>query len=143
MNPVAELLNREGRVWQRSDPASEEQIVRIVEETGFDWPEALLNLWRYSNGGEGELGLPPMWFALSSTEEVLQLNVDCNFDGDYEDFQFFGTNGGMETIGLDVRKPNRPVFMIDLIVGEESLEYIAEDAWEFVNAIGLEHEENA
>lgn len=143
MNPIAELLNRDGRSWNRAKPATEEQISKMIEETGFDWPEALLNLWRYSNGGEGELALPPMWFALPSTDEVLQLNVDCNFAGDYADLQFFGTNGGMETIGLDIRKPNRPVFMIDLIEGIDSLEYIAEDAWEFVNAIGLEYDENA
>jgi hypothetical protein len=143
MNPVAEILNRDGRSWDGGKPATEEQISKMVEETGFDWPEALLNLWRYSNGGEGDLDLPPMWFALPHTEEVHQLNVDCNFDGDYKDLMFFGTNGGMETIGLDIRKPNRPVFMIDLIEGIDSLEYIADDAWEFVKAIGLEYDENA
>lgn len=143
MNPVAELLNRDGRNWQGADPAFEELIARMVAETGLDWPEALLNLWRYSNGGEGDIGLPPRWFALATVEEVPQLNIDCNLDGNYENFQFFGTNGGMETIGLDLTKPARPVFMIDLIAGEESIEYIADDAWEFVKAIGLEYEENA
>lgn len=143
MNPVAELLNREGRTWHAADSASEHQIAQMVEATGFDWPEVLLNLWRYSNGGEGELGLPPMWFSLAKTDEVQQLNADCKLDGAYEYAQFFGTNGGMETIGLDLRKPTSPVFMIDLIAGEDSFEYIAEDSWEFVRAIGLEYKEYA
>ena len=143
MNPVADLLNREDRLWNGEKPASKEQITRLLEETGFDWPEALLSLWRYSNGGEGDIALPPMWFVLSNVEDVLQLNTDCNLEGDYDDFQFFGTNGGMETIGLDLTKPNRPVFMIDLISGKASIEYIADNAWEFVKVIGLEYKENA
>lgn len=33
--------------------------------------------------------------------------------------------------------------MIDLIAGVESVEYIADNAWEFIQAIGLEYEEDA
>lgn len=143
MNPVETLLAEPGGFWSRADPASEAEVAALIEQTRIEWPLPLINLWRFSNGGEGELALPPMWFALWKTSEVRELDTDSKLDDSFNEFQFFGTNGGLESIGLDLRKPPLPVFMIDLIAGVESLEYIAEDAFEFVNAIGLEYKENA
>ena len=142
-NVVAEILSREARQWRRADPAYTDQIAALLESSDFDWPTALLDLWRFSNGGEGDLALPPMWFVLFTTEEVARLKEDEVFKEFQSIFQFFGSNGGLESVAFDLRSPTRPIVMIDLIAGAKSAVEIAGDAWEFVNAIGLEYSENA
>jgi hypothetical protein len=61
-------------------------------------------------------------------------------EGQYGDFWFFGSNGGLETIGFDLRTgPPYPIITIDCIAGEDSIVKIANDMGEFIQKIGITH----
>jgi hypothetical protein len=111
-------------------------------------PDELLDLLRFSDGGEGELALAPCWFVLAPcwfvldpvAEIIRSLRTPVE-QAEYPGFVFFGGNGGLERIALDARDGSEPwpVVMIDPIAGAGSAERIAPDMEHFVNAIGLEH----
>src|SRR6185369_10046441 len=115
MKPIAELLSDPTRLWRRSPPASDVEISWFLNQTRFSWPEELIDLLRFSNGGEGELALPPEWFALNGVREIINCEKDEFLRTSYENYQFFGGNGGLESIGFDLSKDTSPVVMIDLI----------------------------
>lgn len=138
---VAEVLGRPGRVWHGVGGASEEAIGRLRSRAPAPLPGELLELLRFSDGGEGELALAPMWFVLDSVELILE-GLEAPFEREeFPGFVFFGGNGGVERIALDVRGdgPPWPVVMIDPIAGPGSAERIAESMAAFVEAVGLEY----
>ena len=141
MNSAAEILGQENRYWRRNPPATATEIEELLKLTDFDWPIELLDLWRYSNGGEGELALPPMWFLLYSTSEVVSLRDDEFCGQIYKDYQFFGSNGGGELIGFKRPLGSRGIVMLDMIAGDAI--QIADNPGDFIEAIGLEFVENA
>jgi len=98
-----------------------------------------LDLLRYSNGGEGPLDLPPLWFALYSSLECIELfHSDEDLLADLADFVFFGSNGGLETIGFDLRTAHPwRIVMIDPIAGPSSCAEIAADISTFIRKIGI------
>jgi hypothetical protein len=58
--------------WKREPPANETAIQKLIQESGIDFPEEYLEFLRYSNGGDGELGIEPYWFDIFPAEEVLE-----------------------------------------------------------------------
>ncbi len=106
-----------------------------------DLPAEYVELLRFSNGGEGPLALPPLFFQLYSVEDCIALCHDSESVEQFPAFMFFGSNGGVESIAFDLRVgPPLPIVMIDRIAGPESAEEIAADMATFIEAIGLEAE---
>ena len=104
-------------------------------------PPLLIELLRFSNGGEGDLALPPRLFVLDSVAEIVDGFHNRFLTEEFPGLVFFGGNGGLERLALDLRSavPPFPVVMIDPIAGLESAEQIAPDFLVFVAAIGLEY----
>lgn len=53
---VAEILKQPARKWTAESPASEEDILRLVQSCEVRLPDEYLDLLRFSNGG-GAIGL--------------------------------------------------------------------------------------
>lgn len=123
--------------WSGEPGASYEEIESLKAALPFEPPTEYVDLLRVSNGGEGELALPPLWFQLFDVNFALQLWSDQHYRNEYPNLYFFGSNGGLESIALDMSQPKPwPVVMVDCVAGLESLEIIAPNMASFIYAIG-------
>jgi hypothetical protein len=144
MSWVIEVLSQPNKKWTRFSSATERQIAKLISACKIDLPEELLDLLRFSNGGEGEIALPPRIFRLNTVDEIIDLVDDEFYREEFADFLFFGGNGGIEMFALNLRKPIPfSVVAIDPIGGSESAIEIAANMTEFIKAIGFEYEEYA
>lgn len=140
MSKVAEILNQPNRDWTADSPAGEEDILKLIQSCEVRLPEEFFELLRFSNGGGGELALPPLLFFLSDVDEVLEMWGDEFYREEFPNFLFFGDNGGLEKIAFDLSKGEPyPIVMIDPIGGPESAREIAPNMAQFIEAIGLEY----
>lgn len=134
---VETLLSEPGRDWSARPPASEEAIEQLRQHASSALPEAYVALLRYSNGGEGPLALPPLYFMLYEVEYTSEVNQSPYQRQWYPGFFVFGSNGGLETIAFDTRgKEHWPIVMYDPIAGTESAVTIAKNMEDFIRAIG-------
>jgi hypothetical protein len=140
---VEEVLCAPGRRWTRNLGASAEEIDRLVSASPCPLPSTLLELLRFSNGGAGDLALPPQLFMLSSVEEIIAGLRDPFLKDNFPGFVFFGDNGSLESIPLDCRHGQPfPIVMIDAIAGPDSADRIASDFAAFLASIGLTYVES-
>jgi hypothetical protein len=140
LSQVAEILKQPHRNWSSNPPASEDKILRLTESCRVKLPDEYLALLRFSNGGEGDLALPPLLFVLFDVDEVLKTWSDSFYREEFPDFLFFGGNSGLEQIAFDLRRGEPyPVVMIDPIAGMESAVEISPNMAQFIEAIGLEY----
>lgn len=125
--------------WTREPPASEEAIQRLAKGAGVPLPEEYLDFLRFSDGGEGELGIYPWWFRLYPAEEVLDANRDYSYGlDDLPGYFVFGNNGGLELYVFNTNEeaPGR-VYMVDNIsMTQEDVQLCAPDFLAFVRAFG-------
>ena len=143
MSFIAEWLNEPERNWNGLPSASEEEVKDLKNSIEIELPEEFLDLLRFSNGGEGDIALPPLIFILDNTQEIIGLQKDEFYKNEFPNYLFFGGNGGLEMIAFDLRKKPYSIVMIDPIAGEESAIEIAPNITEFIKAIGFEYKENA
>ena len=68
---VEQILSEPGRRWSRQPGADARDVDRLVAASPCVLPRALLELLRFSNGGEGELALAPRLFMLERVDEIL------------------------------------------------------------------------
>jgi hypothetical protein len=143
MSTVKNILADPRRGWAGNAGASEADVQRLLANAPEPLPVTLLELLRESDGGEADLGLPPLVFVLDSVAEILQSFTDPFLTEQFSGLLFFGGNGGGERIALDRRGGVRPwpVAYLDPIAGLSSVEQIAPDLDAFVEAIGLESQE--
>ena len=138
MRPVAELLSEPGREWRRVEGAFPSEIAELQSVLPFDPPAEYLEFLRYSNGGEGELSLEPLWFQLFDVAFAIQLWRDENYRREYPDLFFFGSNGGLESIAFDMSNPKPwPVVTVDCIAGLDSAHRISSSVEKFIGRVGL------
>ena len=141
---VREILFQPEREWVAVAPASEAEIALLVSRARAKLPQEYISLLQFSNGGEGPLALPPLWFQLYAVQNCIELCHNSQVVECFPDFIFFGSNGGLESIAFSLRTgPPWPIVMIDKIAGPESAEEIAPNMAAFVEAIGLEGEEGS
>ena len=138
---VDKILSAPKRVWAARPGASAEELDALIAAIPCPVSPLLIALLRFSNGGEGDLALPPRFFVLDSVAEILDSLNDRFLTEQFPGFVFFGGNGGLERFALDLNSavPPFPVVMIDPIAGPESAMQIAPDFSVFVEAIGLEY----
>ena len=124
--------------WEPNTGATEDEISSLVAKIKKPLPEDYLDLLRKNNGGEGDLGLEPMWLQLWCIKEVIGCNQLEPFI-DYPEYLFFASNGGMESMAFKFDNiTNTEIVMIDLIAGIDSCQTIANNFIEFTEAIGKE-----
>lgn len=139
---VQQVLCQPTRDWQPKAPASEAEIKLLESKARASLPPEYLELLRFSNGGEGPLALPPLWFQLYPTKDCIELcHNNQQVLEQFPTFMFFGSNGGLESIAFDLRAgPPWPIVMIDQIAGSESAKEIAPNMAAFIEAIGVDAE---
>ena len=138
---IGDILSQPGRTWSGRPGADEAEIEALVAASAYPIPAPILELLRFSNGGEGELALPPMLLVLDPVRRII---AGLDEDEEYSGLVFIGGNGGLERIALDFRVGEPyPIVTIDPVAGLESAVMIATDADEFVQAIGLMYDEQS
>ncbi|WP_295003895.1 SMI1/KNR4 family protein [uncultured Dechloromonas sp.] len=142
MKNIVETLGVSRDGWVAAEPAPSDQIEGLLR-TYPDLPTDYISLLRVSNGGEGELNLPPQWLQLYDAKFVADL-ASGEIVKWHPGFIFFASNGGLETIAFDTRgsKP-WPVVMVDTIAGPESAVVIAQSFSSFIEAIGVPFNETS
>ena len=135
MLDIAGLLAEPRRSWAAGPPGDEAAIQSLRRSAPAGLPPEYLELLRHSDGGEGPLALPPLYFLLYDAGFAAELNAGIDPRPGYF---AFGSNGGLERIAFDVRAdPPWPVVMYDPVAGIEGAVVIARDMARFVSAIGL------
>jgi len=123
--------------WTPNQPASDNDIAKLIHTIKFELPEVYLDLLRRYNGGEGEIALPPMWLQLWNIDEVIENNGLDLFMGEFHDYFFFASNGGLESIAMrKLPSGTMEIIMVDMIAGLSSVEVISDDFVMFEKAIG-------
>ena len=126
--------------WDRVPPARESAIQALVEQSGVDLPQDYLAFLRFSNGGDGHIGIEPGWFQIWPAEEVVETNQFFELEEELPGFFAFGGNGGGELFAFDMRGPQPwPIVMVPRTPLEaEFAVKIAADFLAFADAIGRE-----
>jgi len=140
---VRKLLTAPGRNWQLAPGAAADDLDRLTNTSPFPIPELLLDLLSQTNGGEGDLALPPRYFILDTVDEIIDGLNDEFLKKEFSHFLFFGGNGGLERIAFDLHKDTQSprIVMIDPIAGPESAETIAHSIEVFITTIGAEFDD--
>jgi len=142
MLDIPKVMSESNRHWDPKPPATEDAIRLVQQAAPQGLPPEYFQLLRYSNGGEGSLALPPLYFMLYSAEDSAEFNTDPRYSNLWPGQFTFGSNGGLERIAFDIGKPTPwPVIMFDPIAGMESSVVIAKDMATFILAIGLDSSE--
>ena len=132
---ISMLLARE---WRAIPGASDAEIQRLTRTLPFSPPSGYIELLKATNGGEGELSLQPLWFNLFDVDFAIQLWDDSNYRLNYPDHFFFGSNGGLESIAMNMTEPSPwPIVAIDPVAGLESSTTIATSFEEFLEQVGV------
>ena len=137
---VMKRLKQRKAHWDRVPPASESAIQALVEQSGVDLPQDYLAFLRFSNGGDGHIGIEPGWFQIWPAEEVVETNQFFELEEELPGFFAFGGNGGGELFAFDMRGPQPwPIVMVPRTPLEaEFAVKIADDFLAFADAIGRE-----
>lgn len=124
--------------WDKQKPARPESIQMLVDNAGKELPEDYLALLRYSDGGEGTLGIQPGWLQLWSSADVLEHNKGYAIAECLPGFIGFGSNGGGELLAFDTQsgKPWKIVMIPFISTSADEARVIANDFAEFIRAIG-------
>ncbi|MCA1575903.1 MAG: SMI1/KNR4 family protein [Acidobacteria bacterium] len=102
MSVIRRLKQRKAH-WDSVPPADESAIQALVEQSGLELPQDYLAFLRFSNGGDGHLGVEPGWFQIWPAEEVVEANRDLDLEEELPGFFGFGGNGGGEMFAFDMR----------------------------------------
>jgi hypothetical protein len=141
---VKQIFSDPNRKWKGAAPASEVEIKALENVLGVSLPSEYVELLQLNNGGEGELALAPLWFQLFDVRWAIALATDEFYKAEFPDIFFFGGNGGLESIGFDMREQQPwPIVAIDCIAGLDSLVTISANIGDFIEAIGISPEERA
>ena len=144
MKTIEQILNEPGRSWTGAAPASEFEIKALERALGSGLPTEYVELLRSFNGGEGELAVSPFWFQLFDTKFAASLATDVFYRREFPGLFFFGSNGGLESLGFDMQRPSPwPIVAIDCVAGPESRVPVSDNLLEFIQAIGLSPEQFA
>jgi hypothetical protein len=137
------LLSDSKRTWYAVAGAAQADVERLAAASPVSLPQSLLTLLLASNGGEGPVALPPQVFVLDAAESIIEGIQDEETRANYPGFLFFGGNGGLERIALDLRTGSSPwpVVTLDPAAGPESAEQIAADFDSFLAAVGFESDD--
>jgi hypothetical protein len=140
MNLGAQIESR-GGIWRGEAPADEAQLETLRAALPAAIPNSYFEFLRFSNGGEGDLGIEPGWFCPWPAEEVLRYNEVYRVAEFYGEFIGFGSNGGGELLAFDCRAPAPwPIVMIPFIGGTKHCERVAEDFERFLEYVGCPSE---
>ncbi|MGF1836808.1 SMI1/KNR4 family protein [Photobacterium sanguinicancri] len=128
----------EGRDWYKVEGAKVDEIQKFDKCFNNILPKGLLDLLRYSNGGEGPLEVQPYNFVLDSVDQIIETNGTCEISETFSGFIIFGSDGGGEYIAYDTTSSE--VVSLDMCNTDisESRLLVAPDFNSFLKFVGVE-----
>jgi hypothetical protein len=132
-------FSNRGGVWRSVGPASDEDLKKLRRAFHVALPDRYIELLRFSNGGEGELGAKPGWFAPWSAVDVMHFNRIYEVQERLPGLIGFGSNGAAEMFAFDTRAVEPwPVLAISFASDDvEKATWVAKDFDAFVALIGV------
>ena len=116
MHTVADQIAAAKGIWRKAPPAEVDSIAVLLAASPVELPDSYLNFLKFSNGGEGELGIQPGWFLAWPAEEVEEHNLGYQVSDQLPGLWAFGSNGGGELLAFDCRHGEPwPILMIPFI----------------------------
>jgi hypothetical protein len=117
MELFSEYTDEPTEVTTEPAGAAIETIRRIERELGITFPDDYVQFMQYSNGGTIEPG-EGGWVILSPIEDLVS---DRKIDFElYEGCVFFGSDGGLESYGFDIRTTPVTIVEVDRVAGMQS-----------------------
>jgi len=92
------------------NPASIELIKDVENNLGIKFPKDYIDFMLLSNGCEGSIG--ENYIRFWKIEEIIQYNEEYEVQAYTPDIIIFGSNGGGEAFGFDMRNKNIKYIMI-------------------------------
>ncbi len=128
-----------GGIWRSVGPASEEDLKKLRRAFYVAFPERYFEFLRFSNGGEGEFGAAPGWFAPWSAVDVMHFNRIYEVQERLPGLIGFGSNGADEMFAFDTRDAEPwPVLAIPFTADDiEQATWVAQDFDTFAALIGV------
>jgi len=138
---IEHIIKNARGVWRPGPPGNAEVIAALQTQAPIKLPDLYLRFLALSNGGEGDLGIAPGWFAPWPAENVAEHNRGYEVVDSLPGFWAFGSNGGGEMFAFDARGSTPwPIVMVPFMPMElEEVVCIAPSFEEFAQAIGTEH----
>jgi hypothetical protein len=138
MSVVSDIKYR-GGIWRSAPGASAATLTELRAAARVVLPESYFDLLRFSNGGEGDLGVEPGWFAPWPAEDVVPNNLSYGVAKSLPWLFGFGSNGGNEMFGFDCRHASKmPIVIVPFIgMNLESVATVAINFEQFLSVCGL------
>jgi hypothetical protein len=132
-------LGDRGGVWRSCLPASDVSLAGLQKGAPTPLPDAHFEMLRFSNGGEGDLGVEPGWFCPWPADQVLELNQSYQVSDSIPWFFGFGSNGGDELFAFDLREgpPWRVVMAPFIEIEVSTVIRVSDNFDEFLRHIGV------
>lgn len=90
------------------------QIELVQQQAGFIFPDDYRNFLLYGNGAEGPIG-EHGYIQLWALEELVELNQAYSVSEFAPGLFLFGSDGGDEAFGFDLRNPGMPIIQLPFI----------------------------
>lgn len=89
--------------WRGKAGATAAELADLAAASGWPLPDDDLSFLQVSNGGEGELSVPPLWLVLHDAAFVTQGFRDASARAFFPGLRVIGSNGAGEAIAFDLR----------------------------------------
>lgn len=99
--------------WRLNDGASEEVLHDLVRSLEHPLPPDYLQFLRRQDGGEGFIGAN--YLILWKAEELISFNREYEVNRHAPGLLLFGSNGGGEGYGFDLRETDMPIVRVPFI----------------------------
>lgn len=99
--------------WHLNAGASEETLRDVVQSLGHSLPPDYLQFLRRHDGGEGFIG--NNYLILWRSEELSSFNREYEVNQYAPGLLLFGSNGGGEGYGFDMRETDMPIVRVPFI----------------------------
>lgn len=128
------------REWSVTRGASQQSISTLRQRVPAVLPGDYFDLLVQSDGGEGPLPVQPLYCVLDDAETMVSnLSQDWHREWVAQGVFVIGGNGSGEFVALDLRTPGvTPVVAIDMVVGLDSIQKIADSVARLADLLGRE-----
>lgn len=101
------------RGWNLNDGSSQDLICNATKSLKFTLPSDYIELLCDHDGGEGFIG--DNYLMLWKSEELAVFNEEYEVEKYAPGIFLFGSNGGGESYGFDLRDPSMPIVRIPFV----------------------------
>jgi hypothetical protein len=114
--------------FERNVGVSEVAIAECEKHFGLKFPDDYRDFMKYSNGGEGFFG-PNSYLRLWKIEELSLMNDGYETANYLPNALLFGTDGGEEAFGFDLRTSQTKIIEVPFVGMEWELAWLLSDSF--------------